>query len=65
MPSTIAATNTAMKPLPTGDSRVTPYVPKATPSAYNDFWWVGIEYWSERLLSRGMSSEATQPQARP
>ena len=37
MPSTIAATNTAMKPFPRGESTVTPYVPNATPSAYSDF----------------------------
>ena len=37
MPSAIAATNTAMKPLPSGGSVAVPYAAKATPSAYNAF----------------------------
>ena len=33
MPSTIAHTNTAIRPLPSGGSTATPYAANATPSA--------------------------------
>ena len=63
MPSAIAATNTAMNPLPSGGSVAVPYAAKATPSPYSAFWCELIAWPSARPC--GIRREATKATTSP